>query len=220
MTLTTQQINNLQASINGYSFPPVYYDFCTNTEIHASNMSNLESAIKDLLLSSNLQKVKYGLANIVYWGNANAGYQMYRVNKFMNNVSNEELQQFQGLVANGNIPTLQSIKALGIPQFSGISFVSKIIAFIEPTNYCVLDLLLARLRNVPGNKSLNNLTVTTQIGITKSNSAAYYGWCQECLVISNLFYNGTYRAVDIERGIFSFIQNGNLELAQQIYIAA
>jgi hypothetical protein len=218
--LTNQQANDLKLSIDGYAFPPVYFDFVANAQVNAGNMYNLETAISGLLLSPCLQQVQYGLANVIYWGNANAGYQAYRVNKFMNNITNQQLQRFQALVAGGEIPTLQNIRQIRMPQFSGISFVSKIIAFIDPTNYCVLDLLLCRLRNIPGNKALHGLTVTTQIGVTCNNSAAYYAWCRECREINDQYFRGIYRAVDIERGFFNFIQNGSLEYAQKMYIAA
>ncbi len=220
MPLTYRQANDLQASVDVYAFPPIYFDFHINEEVHAENIFDLEIVIRGLLLSHQPQQVKYGLANVIYWGNANAGYKEYRVNLFMNNVTNQQIQQFQDLVANGDIPTLQSIRQLRMPQFSGISFVSKIIAFIDPINYCVLDLLIARLRNVPGNKALHGLAVNNQIRVTLRNSAAYYAWCNECLTINNQYFGGAYRAVDIERGFFYLIQNDQLAYAQQMYVAA
>lgn len=217
MPLTTQQVTDLQASITGYAFPPVYYDFYADAQVNAGTMQELELVIRNLLISPNPQDVKYGLANVIYWGNANAGYQMNRVMKFINGVTNQQISQFQGLVAGGVIPTLHQIFQLHMPQFSGISFISKIIAFLDPTNYAVLDLLLARLRNMQGHKSLYRLKIGTQIRVTAVNSAAYYAWCQECQTISNQYYGGVYRAVDIERGIFNLIQNGQMQLAQEIY---
>ena len=220
MPLTNQQENDLANSINGYAFPPVYFDFVANNQVNAGNMLALGAAINNMFLSPLAQQRQYGLANVIYWGNANAGYQMYRVNRFMNNVTPAQLQQFHALVANGNIPTLQNIRHIRMPQFSGISFISKIIAFLDPVNYCVLDLLLSRLGNVPGGKALHNLVVTTQVGVTANNAAAYYQWCQECRDISAQYYGNQYRVVDIERGFFSLIQGGHLAYAQQIYNAA
>jgi len=218
--LTAQQINDLKASIQGYAFPAVYFDFHNNIQVNAGNMPALEAVILGMLLSPQAQQTEYGLANVIYWGNANAGYQMYRVNQFRNRVTNAQLEEFQGLVGNGNIPTLQDIARIGMPQFSGISFVSKIIMFLDPTHYCVLDLLLSRLGGVQGGKALHNLVVNTQVRVTVNNSNAYYNWCQECQDISNQYYAGRYRVVDVERGFFNLIQNGQLEYAQQIYNAA
>ncbi|WP_334107406.1 hypothetical protein [Methylobacillus sp.] len=220
MALTSNQVSDLQTSILGYTFPSVYFDFTTNTAINADTIGVVETHIRSLLTSSNTQDIEHGLANIIYWGNANAGYQTYRVNKFRNKITTNQLQQFQALVSGGAIPTLKSISLLKMPQFSGISFISKIIAFLDPQNHCVLDLLLSRLNNTNHGKALNSLKTTTQIGVTKSNSLAYYAWCKECITISQTYYNGTYRAVDIERGFFNLVQQGELPYAQQIYIAA
>ena len=183
-------------------------------------MTGVETHIRGLLTSSNMQDVKHGLANVIYWGNANAGYQMHRVMAFSNLITPLQLQQFRVQVSGGTLPTLKDLSKLKMPQFSGISFISKIIAFLDPKNYCVLDLLLSRLSITIHGKALHSLKTTTQIGVTKNNSLAYYSWCQECIAISNRYYGGSYRAVDIERGFFNLIQSGNLLLAQQIYIAA
>ncbi|MBD3617973.1 MAG: hypothetical protein HUJ28_00660 [Chromatiales bacterium] len=150
MPLTIQQANDLEASIQGYAFPAVYFDFLNNAQVDAGNMPALEGVIRGMLISPHGQQTEYGLANVIYWGNANAGYQMYRVNHFRNGVTAAQLGQFQQLVANGNIPTLQDVRNIRLPQFSGISFISKIVAFLDPVNYCVLDLLLSRLGGVQG----------------------------------------------------------------------
>lgn len=127
MALTSNQVSDLQTSILGYTFPSVYFDFTTNTAINADTIGVVETHIRSLLTSSNTQDIEHGLANIIYWGNANAGYQTYRVNKFRNKITTNQLQQFQALVSGGAIPTLKSISLLKMPQFSGISFISKII---------------------------------------------------------------------------------------------
>jgi hypothetical protein len=132
--LTNQQVIDLENSINGYAFPPIYYDFVAGKEMHTGNMSGLEAVIRTSLLSLQLKQVQHGLANVVYWGNANAGYQTYRVNQFMKHVTNYQIQQFQALVAGENLPTLRQVRQLKMPQFSSISFLSKIIAFIDPTD--------------------------------------------------------------------------------------
>lgn len=216
-----QQAIDFEKSINSYAFPAIYYDFNVGQRINLACMNMLECIVKDLLLSSCLQEVKYGLANVVYWGNANAGYQTYRTNKFMDNVTNEQIRQFQALVLEGNVPTLQQIKQIKMPQFSGVSFISKIIAFIDPINYGVLDLLIAKLRNAktPTSNALYDIKVTTQISVTANNSAVYDAWCKECQRISMQYYDNKYRAVDVERGFFNLIQENKLIYAQQIYNA-
>ncbi|BBB66551.1 hypothetical protein UNDYM_2298 [Undibacterium sp. YM2] len=220
MSLTTKQICDLRTSIDGYSFPPVYFDFSKNTEVLVASISDVEKYIKNLLISDNLQDIENGLANVVFWGNANAGYQVHRAMQFKNRITAVQLQKFQTLVSCGKVPSLQDIAKLKMPQFSGISFISKIIAFLDPVNYCVLDLLTSRLSDSKQSNALSRLKSTTTIAITKNNSLCYYSWCQECISISNQYFGGNYRAVDIERGFFDLIQNKNLQTAQEMYFAA
>ena len=219
--LTPQQINILQTAINGYNFPVVYFDFASNTEIDAKKMCVLEGVISKMLRSPQQQQVKHGLANIIYWGNAQAGYRDYRFKQFLNNVTVYQLQKFQGMVVNGQTPTLRQIKNIGMPQYSGISFISKIVTFLDPAKYCVLDFRIAELRNHSGTKAINNLKINkTQITVTANNCKQYDQWCNECQMISNKYYSGQYRAVDIERGFFHLICNRRLRDAQLIYNAA
>jgi len=218
--LTIQQKNDLEASLQGYAFPAVYFNFLNNEEVNAEHMAALEVVIRQMLLAPQQQQAKFGLANVIYWGNANAGYQMYRVDRFRNKVTPDQLAQFQNLVENGTIPTLREIRDIRMPQFSGISFISKIIAFLDPVNYCVLDLLLSRLGENQGNKALHHLVVNTQIRVNARNSEAYLLWCQECQAINSLYYEGRYRAVDVERGFFNLIKSGELDYARRIYNAA
>ena len=216
LPLSKQQAHDLETAINEYSFPPIYYDFAKKEEIRCKNMQELEIAIRQMIFMSDLEHIKYGLANVIYWGNANAGYQMYRVKCFMDNFSYEQVARFKDLINNRKIPTLQDIKRIRMPQFSGISFISKVTAFLDPVNYCVLDLSLSELRH-DNNKSLNRLVVYANIPVTTNNSEVYYQWCNECLSISSKYYKNKYRAVDIERGFFFLVQNHRLEDASQIY---
>ncbi len=217
MPLNDQQVEDLRESINGYAFPTEYFDFVNCRRAIAPNIVVLEETIREMLHSPQCQQTLYGLANVLYWGYANAGFRRYRVNQFINNVACDQLAQFQGIVENGNLPTLEDIRDMRMPQFSGISFISKIIAFLDPENYCVLDLKLSRLGWVGENKALHGLRVNSQIRVTANNSAVYYRWCRECRDLNDRYYNGQYRAVDIERGFFTLIQNRRLNDARQIY---
>ena len=221
MMLTSKQINTFQKSIRGYNFPAIYYNFAFHVAGNAGNMGKLEPIIHNMLISKKQQQVKYGLANIIYWGNANAGYQKNRTYKFLNNVTPAQLRDFQSIVANPKMLSLQAIKKIGMPQYSGISFISKILMFLNPKQYCVLDLLIAKLANHSGTKAINNLkNYPTQLPITNHNCKIYCQWCDECQKISDKYYSGKYRVVDIERGFFNLIQNKKLYDAQMIYNAA
>ena len=227
--LTKKQISTLKRSIFGYSFPTIYFDFASNVEKDAGNMHNLETIIHNMLTSRKQQQVKYGLANIIYWGNASTGYKKYRTCQFLNNVTANQLQKFQNMVQNMVVKqkmlSLQAIKKIGMPQYSGISFISKILMFLDTKQYCVLDFHIAKLANRSGTKAIHNLKKYTKhpLPFTTHNCKIYYQWCNECQKISNQLsnqYYGNYRVVDIERGFFNLIQKGRLSDAQMIYNAA
>ena len=220
MPLNIHQQTQLGNAIHLYGFPPIYFDFPNNVQIRAPNMAAVELAIRNMLVSPNALDVKHGLANVIYWGYGQIGYQQTRVNRFLGNVTQNHLEQFQALVTAPNIPTLSQIRVIQMPEYSGISFISKILAFINPGQYCVLDQQLARLAMVPGACALHGLTHGTQIRVTAHNQAIYDAWRMECQRISNLYYGGRYRVVDVERGFFQLIQTNQLPLAQQIYAAA
>lgn len=214
------QAQQLGASINGYAFPAVYYDFVANVQVHAPNMLAVEAAIGGLLRAHNRNDVRAGLANVLYWGYAQIGYGPNRVNRFLRLVTNNHLASFQNLLAGGHVPSLIEVRNLRIPEFSGVSFVSKVLMFLNPNDYCVLDQQLAALNAAPNHRALNQLVRGTQIRITQNNQAVYDGWRQECRDISNNYFAGQYRVVDVERGFFNLIQQGHLQHAQAIYAAA
>lgn len=218
--LNNAQVASLNAAIIGYGFPTAYFDFSRNTQIAAANMAAVETHINGQLVSASDQDVRHGLANVIYWGYAQIGYRDVRVNNFLANVTSAHVAAFQNLVLSGAVPAMLQIKAIGMPQFSGVSFISKILAFLDPAHYCVLDQQLARISNGHGARALNNLTQGQQIRVTTNNQAAYDGWRNECQAISNAYFNGAYRAIDIERGFFHLVQTGQLQLAQTIYANA
>ena len=106
-----------------------------------------------------------------------------------------------------------------MPQFSGMSFISKVRMFLAPTSYVILDQQLLKINNEPFETLLNKIKFgkkETQIRISKDNITVYKKWCDKCIEISNTIFNGIYRAVDIERGFFTLIQNDNATLAAKI----
>lgn len=223
MPLTAAQTEILHDAIGNYAFPPVYYDFEAGIEIVANNMEEVEHVISGQLLSINTEEVRQGLANILYWGYANIGYRDVRVANLNNNITMEQIEAFQVLLGNGHIPTMAEIKRIQMPQYSGMSFVSKVLMFLNPVEYCVLDKQIANLRTHNGHKSLNHLVFRqndTQIRISTHNETVYNEWRSECLAISIEYYDNEYRVVDIERGFFQLIQQGHLLDAQAIYNAA
>ena len=223
MGLNQHQILQLRNAINCYEFPAVYFDFAQNIKIQAAEMRTVEEYIAHLLRSEEITQTKRGLANVLYWGYAQIGYRNNRVREFMDNVTDDQVHNFQQLVADNIVPTLIEIKNIRMPQFSGISFVSKIFMFLNPTDYCVLDQQIAKLRTNGSKKSLNRLVFgpnDTQIRITRHNQAVYENWCNECRWISQEYFRGLFRVVDVERGFFNLIQQVHIADAQTIYNAA
>jgi len=220
MPLTPAQIAHLDEAITGYNFPAVYFDFGTQIEITAQNMTEVETALAAQLRSQEVSVAKYGLANVLYWGFAQIGFRQNRINDFMKNVSDRQIIAFQALIRPNEMPTMKAIKSIGLPQYSGMSFVSKILMFLNPSDYCVLDQQLAKLRTPDSPKVLNGLSFRqneTQIRITNHNEVVYNGWRNECSAISQMYFQGRYRVADVERGFFNLIQRNNLLDAQTIY---
>lgn len=217
MPLMPQQVTSLHESIVAYAFPPLYFDFEQGVPVNAANMREVEIAVGGMLRSPHPLVVKNGLANVLYWGYAQIGYGTRRVDRFLGGVTTEQIEIFQALLAANEVPTLRDLCNIRMPQYSGISFLSKILTFINPNRHCVLDLQLARLGLGEGAGALHDLIYTTTIRVTNHNEEIYGLWCNECSDISNQYFDGNYRAVDIERGFFQLIQAGDLGVAQQIY---
>lgn len=217
MPLTEQQRTTLENAMREYEFPTIYYDFVAHAPIAATSIRALESTILSQLSSSNLTDVKHGLANVIYWGNVTAGYRDHRTATFQTAVNTQQLASFQALVMAGRVPTLLQIKTLGMRGYSGISFISKILMFLNPALYCVLDLQLLKLRTPNGRGALSRIKHTTTIPLTAHNCAAYEDWRAECLHISATYFGARYRAADIERGFFHLVQSNRVAEAQEIY---
>lgn len=220
MPLNNNHVELLEQSILGYEFPTIYRDFETGEVVRGESMAEVESMIQDLLLSEDLARIKFGLANVIFWGNANAGYRDHRVNQFLNSVTNEQIDAFRQLLTAFPVPSARQIRNLKIPGYSGLSFITKVVAFLDPDNFCVLDLQIVRLGVNIFNRALANISYTTQISTTVANCASYLAWCDECSEISRIYYGSRYRVVDVERGFFNLIQTNRLALAQQIYQSA
>lgn len=220
MPLNGTQVKELREAIEGYSFPAVYYDFIKNSEVQAKSMVEVENIIDPQLRSGDLEIVKNGLSNVIYWGYAKIGYRDRRVRNLRENITLHQLTRFQALVTNGKVPTMAEIKEIHLPEYSGMSFLSKILMFLNPLYYCVLDTQITRLRTHNSQKALNSLSLgpnENQIRISTRNEKVYDYWRIECQSISATYYAGKHRVVDVERGFFNLLQQGRQSLAQQIY---
>lgn len=221
--MTNGQVIALRNAITGYAFPCDYYDFVNNISNPQPNMIAVENLIRADLTSGNVTSVKNGLSNVLYWGYAQVGYRCVRVTTFREKVTNEKLMSagilFQNVVGDG----LVQIKAIGLPEFSGMSFVSKIRMFLDPENYVTLDMQILKMNQIRVPTVLNKISFAeteSSIRISGPNVRVYNSWCKKCISISNTYFGGQYRAVDIENGFFALIQGKNIQAAAAILSAA
>lgn len=104
-------------------------------------------------------------------------------------------------------PSLENIALLGLPQFSGVSFVSKIRMYLNPVGSATLDLQIMKINEVCGGTLLAAVTQhTTRIPVSAGNSLAYEQWCDRLNFMAQTYLPSA-RAVDIERGLFQLIQS-------------
>jgi len=201
-----------------YDFPCRMFDFNTEQEMEFDNYRELEKNIQEQFFSNSISQIKNGLSNVLYWGYYRIGYGKTRIKIFRENVTNFQLQAFSDLVKT-NMADPISIKKIGLPQFSGFSFISKILMFMDPTIYVVLDKKIMELDD-PKNHD-NPLTKIpynrkdSGIRITNISSKYYFEWCELCSFIAKQFQDQKI-AVDIERGFFKLVEKDEIEYARLI----
>ena len=209
----------MRKAIEGYHFPSDYFDFVGNTPERLENARAVEVRILRGLTSADPAELKNGLSNVLDWGYAQMGIRDTRVQRFRSNVTVYEIMRAYDLFQRSTHPSVLEIKKLGLPEFSGLSFVSKIRMFLDPDKSAVLDNQIMKIhRNCP-TTLLANLQIgrSTQIPITKHNSEVYEAWCRTMVEISGGYFDARFRAVDVERGFFQLIQDGKVTAAAQIF---
>ncbi|MCO8166168.1 hypothetical protein NJC40_00020 [Pseudomonas sp. 21LCFQ02] len=217
MPLSTEQVKKLRDAVNSYSFPTAHFDFIAKKPVIGLSMLQLETRIRQQLLSASPEQVKDGLSNVLYWGFAQmGGLGPVRVERFRSAVSIHQLQQASGLFTNRERPALYEIAELGLPQFSKVSFVSKIRMYLDPVKSATLDRQIMQMHQIHTDTVLAAFKqYSTSIPTTKGNSAAYESWCDHLGFIAQA-YLPTARVVDIERGLFQIIQEGDVSSAADI----
>lgn len=215
MPLNQKLITTLGHAIKKYCYPKVTYDFLLSKEISHSSMRQLETLIKNDLVSNNLTLVKNGLSNILYWGHYRAGYYWTRVKKFRKKVKNPCLQKASSVFQTPSMWSIENLKKRKLPEFSNLSFLSKLLMFLDPRQYVVLDKKLMRLKQIyPFNKISEQ---KTYIPCTEQNIVGYREWCCLCKTCADKYFqHQKVFAVDIERGIFYLVENARYSIAENI----
>ena len=218
MPLTNVQIQVLKEAMDRYSYPPELYDFALKRPIIFRSMRDLEHTIKDDLLSNNVAKVKFALANIVYWGFASSGLANVRSNRFLGEVTEVQLEKAMSVFSRISGNSLKEIKDIGLPQFSQMSFTSKLRMFLDPRNYVVLDSQLLKIKDSKTKTLFQEIQkYPTSIPINRENCRQYDKWCSICKdTASRYFSNIGAIAVDVERGIFHLVNQFEAEKAAKL----
>ncbi|GAG44048.1 unnamed protein product, partial [marine sediment metagenome] len=168
--------------------------------------------------------VKNGLSNVLYWGYYRMGIRDCRVNNFRKKATATQLSEAQRLFGRLEGPSVIQIKKLHLPQFSGLTFISKVRMFLDPSNYVTLDLKLMKLREEDQQTIFHDVTLrsnATTIPVTRTKEEFYERWCDLCRRITRENFDGTdVRAVDIERAIFYLVDTNQSELATEILTGA
>jgi hypothetical protein len=215
----------LTEAIKAYDFPRVTYDFRNSIERQHDSMRGVEECVCGSLLSDDAELVKDGLSNVLYWGYARMGYGWVRVNRFRDGVTTNNLLEAQSLFRQLKGPGLSEIKKLRLPEFGGLSFVSKVRMFLDPANYVTLDLKLIKKLG-----SEKQLTIFDQISlppnattarISSANEQFYERWCCLCRRIATSYFGDpNIRAVEIERAVYHLVSTDRPGLAAEILASA
>ena len=224
MALDRERQETLLGAIRAYDFPSVTFDFTTGTEKPLASMLAVEQEIRECLLSEDTQTIKNGLSNVLYWGYARIGFRDYRVERFRQTVTTNQLMAARALLPHLQDTGVIAIKKLGLPEFSGLSFVSKVRMFLDPARYVTLDKKLMRLRDEHRQTIFHKVPLSrglTSIRITETMEAFYEEWCSLCREIATSgLPEYDIRAVDVERGIFHLVDNEQAGLAAEILAMA
>ena len=214
-------------AIRDYDFPAVAYDFTEEKPLHHDSMLAVEQYIGTLLRSTDFSAVKDGLSNVLYWGYAQQpGRGDFKVRDFRKTIPDPErepkLDKFAQLMRSGQAD-LSNIKKLQLRQFSQISFVSKILMFLDPTRCPVLDLKIANAFAKSSFLPLQNLTFAKGgIRITERNATAYDTWACWCRDIATVVNEAPVspcrgvRAVDVERALFTLVDSQATDKARML----
>ena len=200
---------DLAAAVASYAYPAIAWDFSRNHDIKFGTIRQLDVHLNGQLRSGDQVAVKDAPSSIVYWGNVRAGYCQERVRRFREKVTDDQIRRaiaiFPGLKGTG----LYQLKALRLPEFSNMAFLTKLRTFLAPDEFCVLDKKIATLKPLAERLKL----YPTCIPITAQNDAAYAWWVDACRHISKQF---ALRPVDVERGLFHLLDVGLKPDAERI----
>jgi hypothetical protein len=212
----TSSLQSLARAIRSYSYPCVVYDFRLGQEIQLQGMVEVERFIQDLLMSTDIEKVKDGLSNILFWGYYRSpGRRNHRVQNFRTRAEPHQLARAVTLFASLRGCAIRDLKRLDLPQFSHMSFLSKLRMFLDPSEFCVIDRNLCKIPAIARRFSV----YPTYIPATEQNEESYSWWVKICGKASDaieIAEHTSVRPVDAERGFFQLVDDKQIVLADSL----
>ena len=167
-------------------------------------MREVETEIRSQLVSLDPERVRHGLANVVYWGNRTGGYYKARFNKFLKQVGLEQLERAKNVFPKLRGPGLMELSAFRLPSFSRMTFLSKLRMFLDPDNYVALDNHLASIAGSSRYTLFHDLRRSgSSIQCSRCNVAVYARWCEVCRFWGQRM---DLPAVDIERAVYTLVK--------------
>ena len=201
----------LVKAIRAYQYPAVTYDFAEGRERAFGSMVDLERYLKTLLSSANVHSLKDGLSGIIFWGFYRVGFRDHRVKVFRSEVCDAQLLRAGEAFATLEGPGLMSLKRIDLPQFSNMAFLTKLRMFLDPEHFCVLDEKIASLSPLAARLK----TQETYIPVNAHNELVYKWWIDCRYSLASRLPNKV-RPVDVERGLFQLMDDGQSALAEQL----
>lgn len=210
MPLTQNDFATLHTARAGYRYPPEVWSKDAGGVIRLADTAAVETYIGSRLRSGVPAQTREGLASVLAWGFANAGYRVVRVRKFLAEVREDQIAAAGRILRGASAPPASAsecvlaITQLHLPQFSQMAFVSKIAMFLDPSRFPVLDSKIADLLvRMPIGHPVAGLTrYPNSIPVTQHNAAVYDRWARACVQIAQTGNLGSGRAVDAERAFF------------------
>lgn len=210
MPLTQRDFETLHTARAGYNYPPEVWSNDADGVKRLADTAAVETYIGSRLRSGVPAQTREGLASVLAWGFANAGYRLVRVRKFLAEVREDQIAAAGRILRGASTPPTSAsecvlaITDLNLPQFSKMAFVSKIGMFLDPSRFPVLDSKIADLlTRVPSGHPVAGLKrYPTSIPVNKHNAAVYDRWARACVEIAQTGNLGSGRAVDAERAFF------------------
>ncbi|MCY4077226.1 MAG: hypothetical protein OXH04_17535 [Acidobacteria bacterium] len=190
-------------------------------------MREVEDCIAAALCSKSVADVRDGLSNVLFWGHARHGARDFRVRTFRSNMISADgrLVRFQEFVRSRPeqcaADRLVELKKLRLPAFGQMSFATKILMFLDPEYYPVLDLKIARAFAAAEFPPLQGLTFGTSVPITKANAIRYERWACWCRRIAtrvNREAGQALRTADVERALFALADAEQADNARDLLL--